>query len=256
MSIDKKELAFTLSHSSLELLNKCLWSWYQRYVEKWYPDVEKNPASEFGSLLHISIENYTGTGKGEMNALIEKYRDDYELNEEYSAKIPKAVDRFLEFYEKHLKGVVKMYKEKTITILLNQFLALTGSLDVLYQTVNGNWIIVDWKTTKKMNGDVSKQLSCYFYLLSAVSKTSPKQIKCQVVYLAAGYDDEYVQEYTIDEQDKEIYENLLLEAVDKISRFDIETSEQWKRKPSPLCPWCSYYLEGVCSGTDNKVEQE
>lgn len=251
-NIDRKQLAFTLSHSSMELLEKCPYAWFQRYVMKFYPSVDRNVASEFGGLFHEVAEVYTGTGKEEIILLVDKLKCNYHLDEEYSKKIPVAINNFHYFYEKFLRNAKKIYREKRIEILLNQFLALIGSLDVLYQTEGGNWVITDYKSSKKP-GDYSVQLSCYFYLLSCISKTVPKEIKCQVVYLAAEKEENIIQEYTIDLQDLEICQQRLLTLVNKISILDVDNVAMWKKRPSALCPWCDYFKAGICEGNSKKI---
>jgi hypothetical protein len=248
MEIDKSKLAFTLSHSSLDLLDKCPYSWYEKYIQKFYPEVEDNTASEFGGLFHEVAENYTGTGIEEVYALIKKFRYKYVFNQEYEDKIPKAINSFLYFYNTHLKNAKKVYREKKITILLNEFLALTGSLDVLYQNDNNEWTIVDYKSSKKIS-DCSAQLSCYFYLLTAISGKAPDKINCQVVYLVAGNSEQdTVQNYIIDSDDRQTFENKLWSAVTKISQLGVENVGVWKKKPGPLCPWCMYYKSDTCDG--------
>jgi RecB family exonuclease len=247
--LDRSNLAFSLSHSSLELLEKCPYSWFLRYVRKFYPEVEPNFPAEFGGLFHESAEHYTGTGREEFEALINKFKSKYNINAEYEAKISLGITNFLYFYEKYLKGAKKIYREKKIEVLLNQFIALTGSLDVLYQKEDGKWVITDYKSSKKP-GDYSNQLSCYFYLLSLMSTKFPTEIECQVVYLVAPTEDKIVQNYLIDIGDIEICEQRLLTAINKISILGVEDIGNWKKRVGPLCPWCDYYKAGICEGND------
>ena len=249
--IDKSKLAFTLSHSSLELLVKCPYAFYQRYIMKYYPEVEPNYSAEFGKLFHKVAEEYKGSGEAEVKELIEKYKGDFAITEEYELKIPRGIRNFLYFYNKYLVNAKKIYREKKITVLLNDFLGLTGSLDVLYQTEDGKWIITDYKSSKK-RGDYSIQLSCYFYLLSLISKKTPEKITCQVVYLAMERIEDVMQEYVITLDDKNDYEQRLLTYVSTIMNSDVGDMSQWRKKPGPLCLWCDFHKAGICRGKSSK----
>lgn len=248
--IDKSKLAFNLSHSSIELLEKCPYSFYERYVMKFYPEVEPNYASEFGSLIHEASQFYKGTGRAEFEFLVEKFRHKYLINDEYADKIPLAISNYLFFHEVYLVGAKKIYKEKSIQILLNEYVGFNGSIDILYQQEDDSWVVVDLKSSKKP-GDYSKQLSCYYYLLSKISNKTPSYLNCKVVYLVAPTEDKIIQPYSLDKDDLEICEQRLLSAVNKISLLGVDDVSQWKKKVTPLCPWCDLYKAGVCQGKDN-----
>lgn len=249
IKFDKSKLAFNLSHSSIDLLERCSYSFFQRYIQKFYPEVEPNYSAEFGLIFHDASEVYTGSGREEFEQLVAQFRTKHTITPEYEAKIPLATSNFLYFYENYLKKSKKMYKEKRIQILLNEFVGLNGSLDVLYQKEDNKWVIVDLKSSKKP-GDYSAQLSCYYYLLSKISTIVPKQVECQIVYLVAGSESEVVQTYILDLCDMEICENRILTAVNKISILGVDDVALWKKKPSKLCPWCDYYKSGICVGNE------
>ena len=246
---DKTKLAFNLSHSSTDLLGKCPYSFFQRYVQKFYPEVDPNYSAEFGLIFHEAAEVYTGTGREEFTALIEKFRPAHPITPEYEAKIPQGITNFLYFYNLRLKNAKKIFKEKRIQILLNDFVGFNGSLDVLFQDEDGKWVIVDLKSSKKP-GDYSIQLSCYYYLLTKISPTYPKEIEAIVVYLAAASEDRVIQTYNLDLSDVEEFENRLASSVNKISILGVDDVSLWKKHPSPLCPWCDYYKAGICDGKD------
>jgi hypothetical protein len=249
IKFDKSQLAFNLSHSSIDLLEKCPYSFFERYIQKFYPEVEPNYSAEFGLIFHEASEVYTGSGREEFESLVAKFKPYHKITPEYEAKIPLATSNYLYFYENHLKNAKKMHREKRLQILLNDFIGFNGSLDVLYQKENNKWVIVDLKSSKKPS-DYSAQLSCYYYLLSKHSNVTPKEVECQVVYLVAPTEDKIVQPYILDLQDIEICENRLLTAVNKISILDVDDVTKWKKRPGPLCPWCDYYKAGICDGKD------
>jgi hypothetical protein len=251
--LKKSKLAFNLSHSSIELLDKCSYAFYLRYVLKFYPEgLPPNYSTEYGQLFHDVCEVYTGTGEQEVYNLIAKYKPKYQINDEYEKKIPLGVRNFLFFWNKYLVGAKKIYREKKIQVFLNEFLGLNGLLDVLYRLNDGSWIIADWKSSKKRS-NYSAQLSCYFYLLSLISKEPMDKIKCQVVYLCAEKESGITEEYNLTIDDRDDYENRILSAVDRLSKMNVEDPKVWRMKPGPLCPWCDYYLErgGICEGNKN-----
>lgn len=261
--IDKSKLAFNLSHSSMDTLERCPYQFYMRYIRKLYPEyLEPNYPAEFGSWFHEASEFYTGTGQEEFKALLVKLKHKYAIIKEYEDKVPLAIKNFLYFYETYLRSAQKIYKEKKIQILLNDYIGFNGSLDVLYQKPDGKWVVVDLKSSKKPS-DYSNQLSCYYYLLSKICKVVPKELECQIVYLVAPTEPAVVSTYTLDLQDVEICENRLLTNINKISILGVDDVSKWVKKPTKLCGWCDYYLEGsICDGNGrvdrscSKIEQK
>lgn len=230
-------------------MEKCPYSFFERYIMKFYPEVEPNYSAEFGLIFHEASEVYTGTGREEFEALVEKFKPYHVITPEYEAKIPLAISNFLYFYENYLVKAKKIHKEKRIQILLNPWVGFNGSIDILYQEEDGSWVVVDLKSSKKP-GDYSKQLSCYYYLLSKISPTTPPTLKCKIVYLVAPTEDKVVQDYLLDLDDLNICENRLLTAVNKISLLDVDDVAKWKKRVTPLCPWCDLYKAGTCEGKD------
>jgi RecB family exonuclease len=231
---------FTLSHSSLETMSKCRRAWYLKYIQKLY--VEKdNDVTDFGNLCHEICENYFGGGQIEIKRLFNLYNRKYILTPEYEAKLPLAFKRIEKFFDSNLANSSKVYHEKEFRIFVNSYIDVTGKIDVLYKDVNDEWVVVDYKTSKKM-GDHTAQFSFYYYLISKITGKTPKKLKFQGVYLCAGSGEEiedFVKEETLESDAIDDAENRVGNGINTILALGIDESK-WKLCPNVLCSWCEY----------------
>ena len=213
----------------------------------------KKPATEFGKFLHEIAENYKGGGIIELRELQNTYKDKYVIDADYEEKINSAMSVFMDFYHKYLQSAKQIYREKEIRIALSEYVDLVGNIDCLYRNENDEWVVVDYKTSKKPS-DCSKQLSLYYFLMCAISKTKPKKLRCQIVYLALN-DSSYntVDEYVLTQEELDFCEYRLESAFNRITNLGIDDITAWRKKPGPLCKYCDFYITGYCDGK-NKDE--
>jgi hypothetical protein len=245
---------FTLSHSSMETMSKCLHSWYLKYIELNYPNVV-NPVTAFGKFCHKIAEHYQGNGIEELRELYKKYKDDYVITDEYKAKFPKAMKRLAIYYDKVLsKSLVPIKREKGFRLGLDEYIDVTGFIDVMYKNPENEWVIVDYKTSKKF-GNYFEQFAFYYYLLWKQTGKRPKKLKFEAMYFCAneGYElKNFVQYYTLEEKDIDFSDERINNCLDTIVKLGVTDKEKWKKRPGPLCPWCDYFIAGICEG--NKID--
>lgn len=243
---------FTLSHSSLSTLNKCPREWYYRYIELLYPEVDKD-ASDFGSLCHEVAENYFGGGKPELKRLVRQFAKKYTITPYYRKKLTTAMLRLEAFYDARISMSSQVYREKEFKLAHDEYIDVVGKVDVLYKNAEGYWVVVDYKTSKRFD-DFSTQFNFYYYLISKVTGKTPTKFYYESVYLCAGESNElkdYVKPGILEKDDLPLAENRLENGIYVILKNGPE-KERWKKKTSPLCPYCDYYKAKICGGKDNE----
>ena len=240
---------FSFSHSGLESMESCLRKWYLMYIKGYFPK-PKQPATEFGKLCHKIAEEYTGTGIVEARKLLEQYRAGHEISPEYETKLNSAISIIVDFHDKHLSKVAKVYKEKEIRIALSEYIDLLGSIDVLYKSEEDGWVVVDYKTSKKKS-DYSKQLAFYYFLLLGISNAKPKKLKCQIVYLALDGQKDYIDEYELSQDELEFCEMRIQSAINRIMHLGVDNMGAWRKKVGPLCNYCNFKIVGYCDGVEH-----
>ena len=244
---------FTFSTSSLDALEKCPYSWYLRYIDQNYPEVQE-PVTDFGNLVHEVGENYFGGGQDELKRLVKQFEVKYILTPEFELKLPLALARIDAFYTAKLADSPKVFHEKEIRLALEGYedhIDVTGKIDVLYKDIN-EWVIADYKSSKKF-GDFTKQFAFYYYLASKINKNIPETFKFQSVYLCAGSGIEikdFVKEIVLEKSDIEITESRIQFGIDKILKLGVDDVTKWKKCPSILCSWCKYQnsIPQICEG--------
>lgn len=250
---------FSLSFSSIEILNQCPRKWYLRYIKNIYPDT-KQDHSDFGSFVHSVAENYEGGGYDEIKELCNIFKEEYKFDRvAYKDRLKLAMKNLVTFYKIHLQIARKIYNEKEIRFPLNKIFDLSGKIDLLYSTHQKEWIVVDYKTSKKKK-DQSKQLASYFFMLKAITKKSPKKIKAKIVYLCLedGSDDpeDFIDDYVIDMEDYSMIDSVLKSTMRKIENLKQEGAERWRKKCGPLCDYCDYKISNHCDGIEDKTKEE
>lgn len=237
---------FTLSHSSLETLEKCPFQWYLKYIELNYPEREAE-AADFGSLCHEIAEHYGGEGPAEIKRLFREYHIKYQLTKTYQAKLPTAFRRIHAFVSQKLIHSPKVYREKDFRFPYSPFIDINGKIDVIYQDAQGELVIVDYKTNKDFK-DHSKQFEFYYYMLSKLKKNLPKKIRFEAVYLSAGKSDlieDFVVPQVLDEEAIEKAIKRIDSGLEMILDKGVE-KENWEKKPQHLCNWCDYGRLLIC----------
>ena len=234
---------FTLSHSSMSLLEKCPREWYLRYVAKYYLSIPQ-PWNDFGVLIHEVSELYKGEGKERLIELAKKLIKDnnYDIPPMYLKKVKK-------FHDTYLSGAQSVKKEKEFRTDLNPYIDLVGLVDILYKNSAGEWIIVDLKTSKN-KGEHSDQLSLYYFLMTLITGKKPKTIKAQIVYLSLDSEstdlEDIVEEYILDYDDIECIERKIHKSMEVILNCGVD-KKKWRKKPSALCNYCAYKEYGLCN---------
>lgn len=260
----KQKEGITLSTSSTDTMEKCPRQYYLQYIAKIkVPDDQT--ALVFGRMIHIIIENYHGGGDEEIKGLFNLFqRDDVKLREkywdiltpEYKGKILKTIHN-VRYYLKnrYVKSVGIKHEEQfdlyDIDEVDGKHIHAQGKIDGLYQLEN-NVFITDFKTGKKKK-DHSKQLGFYLYMLNKAGENKITKAQGEIVNLCLedqrGFDD-VLEYYNLEEFDIIRAENRIKTAITTLKKngIQLESGDNWIKKPQRLCNWCKYFRSGHCNG--------
>jgi len=241
---------FTLSHSSMSLLEKCPREWYLRYIAGHYLSIPQ-PWNDFGVLIHEVSERYNGEGKQKLIELAKSiiHENGYNIPPTYLKKVPLALKNFKKFYDIYLSKSTSIKREKEFRTDLNPYIDLVRLVDILYRNSAGEWVVVDLKTSKN-KGEHSIQLSLYYFLMTLITGQKPKSIKAQIVYLSLESEstdiEDIVEDYVLDHDDLEAIEGRIHNSMNVITNCGDE-KKKWRKKPSALCNYCAYKEYGLCN---------
>jgi RecB family exonuclease len=234
----------------MSILKKCPREWYLRYIAEHYLSIPQ-PWSDFGLLIHEVSELYRGEGKEKLieltKQLIKKHK--YKIHDDYLPKVPLALKNYKKYYDTYLASAKSIKREVEFRTDLNDYVDLVGLIDILYQSSEGEWVVVDLKTSKN-KGDHSDQLALYYFLMSVITGKKPKKLRAQVVYLSMedGSTDmeDVVEEYVLEHDDLKVIEQKITGCMEVMTNCGLE-KEKWRKKPSALCNYCAYKEYGLCN---------
>jgi DNA helicase-2/ATP-dependent DNA helicase PcrA len=174
----KMEKLNNLSFTMLERVKEL-----DKFVESYVLGIQtKSSALTFGSDIHSYIENY-----------IKSHETPPIMNDE---KLTRTWSNFIS-YDKYVREIQKgkwlgsemKFKQKVSNVFPDIMTNITveGRIDGLYKYIEGNTektVIVDFKTSKKVNRDYVNQLSLYAKLFSLENKIDMEQIESEIAYLS------------------------------------------------------------------------
>lgn len=241
----------TYSYSKLSTFEKCPLKFKLRYIDKIKVKIPTTVEAFMGKIVHETLEklymNVQSQKQITLGELIdyfntawdEKWEEDILINnydaETYKAKGQKFI---IDYYTKHKPFNVYVVGIETQDKLnlddVNQYHI---RIDLLTTDKNGLYEIHDYKTAKRMksiNG-LSEDRQLAMYSLWVKNKFNPSRIRLVWHFLA------FNKQIVLDAEEERIerIKNQTLELIKKI-----ESTKDFKPKPSPLCNWCLY--KDVC----------
>lgn len=248
----------------------------RKFFFKYIKELEKIEESDisylaFGNLFHKSAEFFVGSDyKAPIDDCINKAFE--ELNEEEKASITQSAKdtciKYLQFLEKYYKSENKFLKAEEkiegVEVHLNNLsLKLYGIIDRIDKTPNGDYVVIDYKTSKNrkefdnkienlFNSNLKEkrntyalQILFYAYLLQ---RKGYNVIDTQLIYPHLLQKNPYC---SVSEFNKEIhneYEKHLKACLEEI--FDKE--KDWNSTKN--CKYCDY--TEICSNFEDSNEEE
>ncbi len=266
----KQKEGITLSHSSIEVMNKCNREYFLQYIEKIKIKDEK-PWNTFGSMMHLIAENYSGNGSEEIKALYKCFEEDKTLKSKYiekldscyKGKIVKALKILHKWFTTRWPKAENYVPEKQIDVydideIDGVSIHLQAKLDGFYKFYE-NYFITDFKSGKKKKNH-SKQLGFYLFMLSLIDPSiTENKVFGEVVNIALDTQttyDKLVEYYELEEFDIQDAENRVENAIQTLKKngITIESKNNWKKKPQKLCDWCKFKESGHCNGRYDSLE--
>jgi len=193
---------------------------------------------KFGSRDKILKELYYRT--------VEPERFKHEIQEKIKLNLTNFYDA-QEFEEFRTGGKLKSsFLEKWVTFILMNYVSIKGKLDLGFDSVTGNYFIVDWKTGNVENEETSLQLLIYAVWATEIMNIDRGRVKLFKAYLQEKRverlefsDDHILRAKMCVIQDTESIEKLHKYGIDGIisafSPIDF---------PNKICPQCPF--EEIC----------
>ena len=159
-----------VSPSKIKVYDECKLKYKFKYID-YLPEKSMNTdALQFGSYIHKIFEDgFASTSTDELMDIAEVLRPNYKFDKEREAKIEKCVENFFRF-NNSLSACEHIATEQFFAIELQQGYALTGIIDRIVKSKDGNYLVIDYKTSKRPSTkrDLIKdpQMLLYAYAVS------------------------------------------------------------------------------------------
>ncbi|MCK4328027.1 MAG: PD-(D/E)XK nuclease family protein [Candidatus Diapherotrites archaeon] len=240
----------TWSHSRISTYENCPLKFYYTYVEK--PDVEEvlgdNIALVLGKSCHEALEwLYKELSFGREPSLddaIDYYTQSWGKMWTPDVIIPRFDEktwkklgiRYLgDFYNRHSPFIEDrtVALERMVRLKIGKY-SLIGYIDRVAEASPGHYKIIDYKTTKRLQGqdwfDSDRQLALYEIGLRQMFRDVEE---VDLVWHMLHFNKEIVSRRTPGQ-----LEQLKSDTIELIST--IEAAEEYPAKVCGLCPWCSF----------------
>lgn len=272
------------SYSKLDTFEQCPYRFKKKYEEK-KRSFKGSIATDIGSILHKGkelvgmalIEDKVPNYEDIANIVLNGYDEEYttkngeqktkhikginEIEEEYfedwsepDNKSGMDYNQKIEIYFSHLKDLAKennwkpIATEEEFNFPFRDYI-LNGFIDRIDQNEDGNYRVVDYKSSKATYDDkkIKTPLQMFIYALAVENKFDELPI-------------EFVYDFILlDKQQKACSQGYYKRGLRKLNRLfdDIEECRAtgiYTPKPSPLCHWCEYC--NTNSQADNKYKDE
>jgi len=260
LKYSKELLLLKLSVSSMGTFDKCPKKYHYRYIEK--PDVPrvKHNFTEFGSCAHLMLEmfheyimshgpvdekDYPALMKKCFKDSIKKF-DFYLLNTKtWSPDGDKDgivyLREIMQSYLDHIRddGMPEVIGvEVPYSFEIEEGVTVRGYIDRLDRISEGEYHVVDYKTSKSLKYMTSFQLLVY---AEAIKRLYPDATVIHGSYLMLKHNCKYL-DWTFNANDLKKCRSKIVKTAS-----NIQTETHWVKKPSILCQWCDY--ESICQGS-------
>lgn len=261
---DKKKL-LTVSHSRLELKDKCDFSYNLKYNQKKYTNESTLPL-ELGTLLHLCLElkgkmllegkvdynklqdillnGYTETNEKTrevilgLDALKKKYWEDFYMVDSEGRTYEQKLKTFEEVLHKEMEEdtIWKPYLfEHPFEFVFNDRVIIKGFIDRISINNKGELQVCDYKTSKRIyaNSDIVTSQQFSIYCMAILNEFNQLPIECKYDFIL------------LDQVQYALSSGWSKRAIKKLNKIldsveECTNNEFWKPSPSPLCYWCPY----------------
>ncbi len=236
-----------LSVSSMGTYEKCPKKYWYSYIEK--PPIEKKEWAhlEFGSCLHLALENFheflmnNNIPQAEYGTLMKKclLAAVKDFNEELLLPDNKLIQTIMQSYLNKIRteGLPNvLWVEKPFDVMIGDF-CLKGFMDRVDKVGPGAYRVVDYKTSKNPAYLDKFQLQVYAMVLR---DQLPDMETISGSYLLLKHDCK-TKDWDFTNKDLDDCRETILNYGDSILKDEV-----WCKKPTKLCDFCDY--KNICLG--------
>lgn len=179
-----------ISESKISTYEQCPLKYLYNYVKK-YEEDKKVPKHhlKFGSYIHRIFElGYEKSSKDELLEIADSIKESYSFKQKIEeGKVQACIDNFLKF-NKNLEETVGTELEFLIEV--RKGIKFNGIIDRIVKSPNGNYLIIDYKTSKKALTKLeiyqNHQLKSYTYAVSKIFNVPVNKIIASHFYPITG----------------------------------------------------------------------
>ena len=159
-----------VSPSKIKVYDECKLKYKFKYIDYLREKETNTDALQFGSYIHKIFEDgVTATEEDQLLEISEILRSHYTFDKAREKLIEKCIKNFFNF-NNSLSGCEQISTEQSFAIELNQGYALNGIIDRVVRSEDGNYLVIDYKTSKRPSTkrDLIKdpQMLLYAYAIS------------------------------------------------------------------------------------------
>jgi ATP-dependent helicase/DNAse subunit B len=227
-----------ISASRSDIIDQCLWKYNLRYNLKLPAFANPNEESlNFGSYIHKIFElGYNSTDIKDIYKISEEQKTNYKIPFSLKSRTEKCIENF---YKWNSSIAQTLSTERMFEVPLDEKgdIKLIGVIDRVILSKEGNYLVVDYKTSKKEKGKADlqsdKQLMGYAYAIHTEYKVPYNKIWCAHYYPVTN------NLVPVQFNPVQIH-NWRKREIEKVWRIRKKTKDDFPAQQNIFCDWCEY----------------